>query len=195
MAHARAKFFYAWQANKEADAEYILRIISDLYELEEHYQKLKLSPDEIKMMRNGEHATELVIRLRSKVDSMKSAEHPPRSEMLDKAVHYMDDFWNQLFAYRNDGRYTIDNTIAERFMRPISGERKNSLFYGSAKMAGIASVYRTLISTCQLMKVSVTEYFQKVFRTLSKRLDKIRNKSKKDFSCTLYVSLSALKST
>ena len=166
MAHARAKFFYARQANKEAGAEYILRIISDLYELEEHYQKLKLSPDEIKMMRNGEHATELVIRLRSKVDSMKSAEHPPRSEMLDKAVHYMDDFWNQLFAYRNGGRYTIDNTIAERFMRPISGERKNSLFYGGAKMAGIASVYRTLISTCQLMKVSVTEYFQKVFRKI-----------------------------
>ena len=118
---------------KEAGAEYILRIISDLYELEEHYQKLKLSPDEIKMMRNGEHAAELVIRLRSKVDSMKSAEHPPRSEMLDKAVHYMDDFWNQLFAYRNGGRYTIDNTIAERFMRPISGERKNSLFYGAGR--------------------------------------------------------------
>ena len=33
-------------------------------------------------------------------------------------------------------------------------------------MAGIASVYRTLISTCQLMKVSVTEYFQKVFRKI-----------------------------
>ena len=175
MAHARAKFFYAWQANKEADAEYILRIISDLYELEEHYQKLKLSPDEIKMMRNGEHATELVIRLRSKVDSMNSAEHPPRSEMLDKAVHYMDDFWNQLFACRNDGRYTIDNTIAERFMRPISGERKNSLFYGSAKMAGIASVYRTLISTCQLMKVSVTEYFQKVFRKIVAGYDDLTN--------------------
>lgn len=175
MAHARAKFFYAWQANKEADAEYILRIISDLYELEEHYRKLKLSPDEIKMMRNGEQATELVIRLRSKIDSMKSAEHPPRSEMLDKAVHYMDDFWTQLFAYRNDGRYTIDNTIAERFMRPISGERRNSLFYGSAKMAGIASVYRTLISTCQLMKVSVTEYFQKVFRKIVAGYDNLTN--------------------
>jgi len=60
----------------------------------------------------------------------------------------------------------IHKLLAERFMRTISGERKNSLFYGSAKMAGIASVYRTLISTCQLMKVSVTQYFQKVFRMI-----------------------------
>lgn len=175
MAHARAKFFYAWQANKEADAGYILGIIQDLYQLEEHYQKLRLSPDEIKMMRNGTQVNELVIRLRSKIDSMKSAGHPPRSEMLDKALHYMDDFWKQLFAYRNDGRYSIDNTLAERFMRPISGERKNSLFYGSAKMAGVASIYRTLISTCRLMKVSVTEYFRKVFRMIVAGCDNLTN--------------------
>lgn len=48
----------------------------------------------------------------------------------------------------------------------MSGERKNSLFYGSGRMAGIASVYHTLISTCRLMKVSVTEYFRKVFRMI-----------------------------
>lgn len=110
--------------------------------------------------------------------------------MLDKTVHYMDDFWTQLFAYCNDSRYTIDNTIAERFMRPISGERKNSLFYGSAKMAGIASAYRTLISTCQLMKASVTElkigedllnqlnlsqYLQKVFRMIVSGYDNLTN--------------------
>ena len=41
-----------------------------------------------------------------------------------------------------------------------------SMFYGSAKMAGIASAYRTLISTCRLMKVSVSEYFRKVFRMI-----------------------------
>lgn len=166
MAHARAKFFYAWQANKEADAGYILRIIQELYNLEEHYRKLGLSPDEIKKMRNCGRSMELIIMLRSKIESMKNSGHPPRSELLDKAVNYMDDFWKQLFAYRNDGRYTIDNTLAERFMRPLAGERKNSLFYGSGRMAGIASVYHTLISTCRLMKVSVTEYFQKVFRMI-----------------------------
>lgn len=167
MAHSRAKFFYAWEAHHEPDAEYILKIIQDLYALEEHYEKLKLSPEEIKAMRNGERTTELIIRLRSKIDELKSPDHhPPLSEMLAKAVRYMDEFWKPIFAYRNDGRYSIDNTLVERCQRAISGERKNSLFYGSGKMAEISSVYRTLISTCRLMKVSVSEYFNKVFRKL-----------------------------
>lgn len=28
-----------------------------------------------------------------------------------------------------DGRYSIDNTIAERFIRPLAGEQKNSLLF------------------------------------------------------------------
>ena len=182
MAHARAKFFYAWQANKEPEAEYILHIVQDLYKLETHYEKLRLTPDEIRKMRQGERTTDLMIQIRSVLDSLKSPGHPPVSEMLMKAVDYMDDFWEQLFAYRNDGRYSIDNTLAERFMRPISGERKNSLFYGSGVMANVSAVYRTLIATCRLMKISVTElinrrrhyfkklnlsqYFGRVFRML-----------------------------
>lgn len=44
--------------------------------------------------------------------------HPPRGELRDKAVNYLHTFWNQLFACLNDGRYDIDNLIAERFIRP-----------------------------------------------------------------------------
>ena len=32
-------------------------------------------------------------------------------------------------------RYDIDNSIAERFIRPLAGERKNSLFFVSSRMA------------------------------------------------------------
>ncbi|WP_370789500.1 hypothetical protein [Bacteroides nordii] len=31
--------------------------------------------------------------------------------------------------------------MAERFMRPLSGGRKNSLFFGRGKMPGVSSVY------------------------------------------------------
>ncbi|WP_366275744.1 IS66 family transposase [Paraprevotella xylaniphila] len=37
---------------------------------------------------------------------------------------------------RNDGNYTIDSSLAERCIRPLANERKNSLFFGhSHKMA------------------------------------------------------------
>lgn len=46
-------------------------------------------------------------------------------ELLKRAVNYLYTFWDQLFAYRKDGNYSIDNSIAERAIRPITGQRKN----------------------------------------------------------------------
>ena len=47
----------------------------------------------------------------------------------DDAVSYTH-LWNQIFSYRNDGEYSIDNMTAERAIRPITVQRKNSLFFG-----------------------------------------------------------------
>lgn len=163
MAHARAKFFYAWQTNKEQDARYMLDLIARLYELEKHYSRLNLSPEEIYRRRNNDETSEIVIMLRSKIDAMKAEGHPPRSELLDKAVCYLDSFWKQIMAYRKNGRYSIDNNIAERFIKPLVNERKNSLFHGSDRRADVSALYHTLISTCRQLKVSVTEYFGKLF--------------------------------
>lgn len=163
LAHSRAKLFKAWITDHDPDAKYMLDLIWELYDLERHYEKLRLSPEEIKQRRNDEKTTEIIIKLRSKIDALKSDSHPPRGELMDKAIAYLDSFWKQIMAYRNNGRYSIDNNIAERFMKPLANERKNSYFYGSDKMANVSAVYHTLISTCKLMKVSVTEYFSKVF--------------------------------
>lgn len=163
MAHARAKFVKAWLANKEDDAKFIIDLIAKLYEFEDYYQKRRFEPDEIKQHRKNNETNEVIIKLRSKIDAMKAEGHPPRSELLDKAVSYLDSFWTQIMAYRNDGRYSIDNNIAERFMKPFANERKNSLFYGSDRMAHTSTIYHTLISTCIQMKASVSEYFGKLF--------------------------------
>ena len=56
---------------------------------------------------------------------LTSEGHPPRGDLMEKAVNYLKSFRNQIFAYLKDGRYSIDNTIAERFIRPLVGERKN----------------------------------------------------------------------
>lgn len=163
MAHARAKFVKAWETLKEPDAMFIIDLIGKLYDLEKHYAKLELKPAEIKKRRNNEETSSIIITLRSKIDAMLADGHPPRSELLDKAVNYIDSFWKQIMAYRNDGRYSIDNNVAERFIKPLTGERKNSLFYGSDRMAHVSTIYHTLISTCKQMKVSASEYLYKLF--------------------------------
>ena len=80
---------------------------------------------------------------------------------MEKAVNYMHTFWSRLFAYSHEGSYSIDNSIAERFIRPLACERKNSLFLGSDKMARVSAVYHTIISTCRMQGVSRAGLFQK----------------------------------
>lgn len=168
MAHARAKFKYAYEQGCDKDAAFILEQISELYKLEREYEDGKLSAEQIKLCRNNFKTKEIIIKLRSKVDALISDNHPPRGELMEKAIHYMNTFWTQLFAYLNDGSYSIDNSIAERFIRPLAGERKNSLFFGSDKMAHVSAIYHTIISTCKMQGVSVLNYFKRFFSEIVK---------------------------
>lgn len=166
MAHARAKFKYALEQGGDIDASFFLDCIGELYVLEAEYEHGRLSPEQIRLCRNNLKTNEIIIRLRSKLDALLSEGHPPRGELMEKALRYLNAFWTQLFAYTHDGSYTIDNSIAERFIRPLAGERKNSLFFGSGKMAGVSAAYHTIISTCKMQGVPVLQYLKEFFKQI-----------------------------
>ena len=69
-----------------------------------------------------------------------------------------------LFKYR----YDIDNSIAERFIRPLAGERENSLFFVGSRMANVSAAYHTLLSTCRMNGLSALEYLKKFFHEIVK---------------------------
>ena len=77
-------------------------------------------------------------------------------------------FKNNVFAYLNDSSYSINNSIAERFIRPLAGERKNSLFFGSDRIVCVSAVYHTIISTCKIQSVPVLDYFKRFFSEIVK---------------------------
>ena len=166
MAHARAKFKYAFDQGGDIDASFFLDGIGELYGLEAEYEKGRLSTEQIQICRNNLKTKEFIIRLRSKLDVLLSEGHPPRGELMEKAVRYLNTFWLQLFAYTHDGSYTINNSIVERFIRPLAGERRNSLFFGSGKMTGVSAAYHTIISTCKMQGVPVLQYLKEFFKQI-----------------------------
>lgn len=166
LAHARAKFKYALEQGGDPDARYIIDCIAELYALEKTYADSGLSPEEITAARQNLRTKEIIGRLRSKIDALKADTHTPRGELMEKAIRYIDSFWTQIFAYTKDGRYSIDNNAAERCIRPLAGERKNSLFFGSNKMANASAIYHTIIATCRMNGVSVLDYLKKFFREM-----------------------------
>lgn len=71
----------------------------------------------------------------------KMAELP---KLMQQALKYLHKFWKQVFAYRNDGEYSIDNMAAERALRPQTLQRKGSLFFASVQGALRSAMYNIL---------------------------------------------------
>lgn len=71
-------------------------------------------------------------------------------------------------SYLFKDHYDIDNSIAERFIRPLAGERKNSLFFVGSRMTNVSAAYHTLLSTCRMNGLSALEYLKKFFHEIVK---------------------------
>ena len=128
-----------------------LELIARLYGMEDTYRREKLTPDEIYRRRNSKKTTEIIEKLRTELYDLLANPEESRSELMSKALNYLKTFWNQIFAYsyRNDGEYSIDNMAAERATRPITVQRKNSLFFGSVKGIQNSAIYNAFIETCK----------------------------------------------
>ena len=63
---------------------------------------------------------EIIEKIRTELYDLPANPDESRSELMSKALNYLKNFWNQIFAYRNDGEYSIDNMVAERTIRPIT---------------------------------------------------------------------------
>ncbi len=168
MAHARAKFKYAYEQGGDDRALSFLEWIGQLYGFEEEYKLQGLPPEEIKRRRNDARTMDIMVAMSTRLNELLLDENAHLGDMMQKALRYLNTFWKQLFTYRRDGRYDIDNNIAERNIRPLTVERKNSLFFGNHAKAEMSALYHTFIATCQMMGVSVLKYFKSLFTAIVK---------------------------
>lgn len=160
MAHVRAKFKYAYEQGMDARAKYFLDKIGWLYSQERKYQKQGLDAEKIKAARNNDETSRIIAELRKKLDYHLYFDKQEKGDLMQKAINYMHAFWEPLFRYRNDGNYTIDNSLAERSIRPMTVERKNSLFFCSKAGAKASAIFHTIIETCKQLGLSARKYIK-----------------------------------
>ena len=167
LAHVRNKFKDAYNQGCE-QARFFLEKIAALYRREEQYRDNHCTSEEIKELRNDSYTEGIVNSIESEMYDLLALEEKNTSPLLRRALNYLHKFWKQLFAYRNDGEYTIDNMAAERSIRPMTVQRKNSLFFGSTKGALRSAVYNTFIETCKQAKISFQQFFCRYLEELNK---------------------------
>ena len=166
LAHARAKFKYALEQGNDEEAEYFLKVIAILYEMEEEYRLKHLTPEQIRQERQGAKTTKIIQQLRQRLDKLLADTSGMRGNLMQGALTYLNKFWDQFFLYLKDGRYNIDNSLAERMLRPMTVERKNSLGFGSHAGVEVSVIYHTFIETCKMCGVSTLEYFKQFFKAI-----------------------------
>lgn len=167
MAHVRAKFKYALEQGMDKRAQFFIDKIGWLYNQEKRYRAEHLTAEEIKIERNSERMNLEIAEIRKKLDYYLYFDQSPQGDLMRKALNYMNTFWKQLFRYRNDGNYSIDNSLAERCIRPMALERKNSLFFCSTEGAKVSAIFHTIIETCKQLGVSAREYIKKFLDEVS----------------------------
>ena len=99
MAHARAKFKYAYEQGGDERALCFLEWIGQLYGFEDEYKLQDLPPDEIKRRRNDSRTTDIMIAMSTRLNELLLDENVHLGDMMQKALRYLNTFWKQLFTY------------------------------------------------------------------------------------------------
>jgi hypothetical protein len=111
------------------------------------------------------HSAPLLAELRDWLEATRSR-ISGRSE-LAAAIRYSLSRWDALTLVLRDGRACIDNSAAERAMRPIAVGRRNWTFAGSDAGGHRAAAINSLIETAKLHSLDPQAYLRHVLERIA----------------------------
>ena len=166
MSHANNKFVKAGNQGGEPVAVRFSNLLKRFFSKEHVYDEAGLTPEERLRERQSLETKELLIELRSLLDSELSKDSEFRSQYYREALNYLHRFWKEIFVYLDDGELPIDNNLAERTIRKLTTQRNNSLHYGSNAGAEMAATYHSVIGTVKLYGSSIWNFIGTFFKNI-----------------------------
>jgi len=160
MAHVRRKFFEALTSSKEA--QHALAIIQEMYLIEKEAKDLEA---EERMAVRQLKSIPLLKEFKAWLDSERLIALP--KSPIGKAVMYTLNNWQALNRFVEDGNLTIDNNRAENALRKIAVGRKNWLFLGSETGGKTASIFASIVASCNRHGIDPFAYLKDVFSQLA----------------------------
>ena len=167
LSHADNKFVKAANQGGEPNAVLFSNDLNEFFSRERIYDEAGLTPEGRLAERQSLETKEIVIRVRSRLDAELAKDPEFRSQYYTEALHYLKHFWNELFAFLDDGELPIDNNLAERCIRKLTTQRNSMLHFGSDEGVEMAATYHSIISTVKLHGKSAWNFlgtfFKKIF--------------------------------
>ena len=181
MAHARRYFFDVLKSlspkeAKQSKARLVVEKFDKIFNIEKQFKEKKYTISMIKEKRNTNDYQYLVDSLH---DEIWDIEAQPGS-LLEKAVKYAKNSWDELFTYREYGYLAISNNLAERSVKPFVIARKNFLFSKTENGAQASGLLFSIIQTAKANGLCIERYLEYVLNNINKlNIDDILPWSKK----------------
>jgi hypothetical protein len=157
LAHARRKFSDIEETFPEACDE-VIGVLKQVFDHEEQAQKAHMSDAE-RLAHHQTYSEPILKTLETWMEKQfKDREVEPNSS-LGKAFTYMLSHWKTLTQFLRVPAAPLDNNTAERALKLIIRQRKNSLFYHNDFSAYVGSRLTSLIATCIQTGVNAMDYF------------------------------------
>ena len=161
-AHTRRAFFDAKVVEPQR-VEHALKMIGELYEVEEEIRNRNLVGDAKRALRQGK-ARPRVSAFLGWVDEQFDSQGFLPSSPLTAALAYTRERREGLQVYLDDPDVPIDTNHLERALRAIPMGRKNWLFCWTEVGAQHVATVQSLLVTCRLHDIDPYEYFVDVLQ-------------------------------
>jgi transposase len=161
-AHARRKFHDIHAVHASPITTEAIARIGALYGIEE---EVRGKPSEVRCSTRQARAKPLLEQLRRWLETSLSS-LSTKSETAG-AIRYALSHWRALTRYVDDGLLEIDNSAAERSLRPVALGRKNYLFAGSDSGGERAAAIYSLVGSAKLNGLDPERYLRQVLHRIA----------------------------
>jgi transposase len=162
-AHARRPF--ARIEERDPDAAAMVRLIHDLYVVEDQAAAADASPGERLGLRDR-LSRPIVERIRAFALTL-AAKHPGTGgHPCGTGARYILNQWFDLVKFLDHAELRLDNNLAEGDLRMVALIRKNSLYLGAASAGPRFAACISVLRSCRLARINPADYLAAVTPTL-----------------------------
>ena len=156
LIHAQRKFHEVREAFP-AECQHVLEVLSQVFDHEAQAREWGLTA-EARLAYHQVYSGPLLAQLKIWLERQETERLVEPNSSLGKAIAYLLGHWEPLTRFLSVPGAPLDNNTAERALKLMIRQRKNSLFYATTHSAYVASLLTSLIATCGQAGVNALEY-------------------------------------
>jgi len=162
-AHTFRKYRDALE-HEPTHAKGMMKLISDLYKLEEQWDLNDVSDSKRKLLRQTK-SIPIAEKIKAKLDSYAVDMSIPNNDFR-LALNYTHNQWPELLECLKHGHTRLDTNLLESKFRPTKIGAKNWMFIGHPDAGQKSAIIYSLLQTCTIHQINPYDYLTDVLEQL-----------------------------